>query len=404
MRIHVVGIGAVGNFVAFHLRRSLAPRHSVIALHRSETANIIRTLPTGGTLFVERDGNVVSQDGVVHMTYGESRTRLRRSDFPPISMLAPDDARAREVLGHIDSLVVTTKAFAVPTIVYRLRRNLSRDSTIVLLHNGMGVYERIIEDVFPEPSNRPNFVFCVNTHGVYSKGPLHTVHCGLGQIQLGILPDTLGRNYEASYHVAGTPLQPQLSLDDIAGATEFDISPRYLNLRNTIAALIHSPGLRASWEPFHDVQIGLRSKLVVNSFVNPVSALLQCKNGETLRSTYGMTVADRVCREAERVFRLQWAKEAQHLQQAGEVPNIRPFPRQLLAGPLRSEIERVVELTTPNYSSMYMDIKLRRPTEIDFLNGYIIDIGKKHGFRPLTHMSLAHLIKMRTAVPLAPQV
>ncbi|KAJ8453587.1 hypothetical protein ONZ51_g13514 [Trametes cubensis] len=246
MRIHVVGIGAVGNFVAFHLRRSLAPKHSVFALHRSETFGLVKNRPDGAVLSVERDGSVMQQDGVIHLPYGEPRTRSRRSDFAPAALSARDDPDVRNEIGPIDSLVVTTKAYAVPPLLKVFRPNLSRDSTIVLLHNGMGVYEKVIANVFPEPHNRPNFVFCTNTHGLYSSGFLHTVHSGVGQLRLGIVPDPFEHNYEASYHAAEDPLDARLSLDDIANVSNpKDITPRYLNLRNTIAALVNAPGLRA---------------------------------------------------------------------------------------------------------------------------------------------------------------
>ncbi|KAI9065935.1 hypothetical protein FKP32DRAFT_1674441 [Trametes sanguinea] len=403
MRIHVVGIGAVGNFVAFHLRRSLAARHSVVALHRIETANAIKELPTGPKLFVERDGTVVPQDGVIHMSYGEPRYRIRRSDFAPAAFVHKDDSSLREEVGHIDSLIITSKAYAAPAILNSLKRNISRDSTIVLLHNGMGVYEQIIEDLFPQPNDRPNFIFGVNTHGLYSRAPLHSVHTGVGRIRLGIAPDTFGRDFEATRKTAGMFWEARLSLDDIASPTEKDVSPRYLNLRNTIAALTRAPGLRATWEPLYNVLIAMRQKLVVNSFINPVSALLQCQNGATLNSVYGRTVADRVCREAEHVFMLQYESEvAEQRKIAGKNIYVKPFPRQLIAGVLRDEIERVVEHTSSNYSSMYWDIRFRRPTEIDFINGYLINMSKKHHYRPMTHLSLTHLIKMRMAIPLAP--
>ncbi|KAH9898203.1 ketopantoate reductase-like protein [Cubamyces lactineus] len=409
MRIHVVGIGAVGNFVAFHLRRTLAPRHSVFALHRSETFGLIQNRPDGAVLSVERDGSVVQQDGVVHVPYGEPRTRSRKSDFGPAALNAEDDPDVRGRLGPIDSLIVTTKAYAVPPLLTLLRPNLSRDSTIVLLHNGMGVYEKVIADVFPEPHNRPNFVFCTNTHGLYSSGFLHTVHSGIGQIRLGIVPDSFGRNYEASYHAADDPLDAQLSLDDIADiSNEENITPRYLNLRNTIAALVNAPGLRASWEPFHVVQIAMRSKLVVNAFVNPVTALLQCKNGEVLKTKYGRNVADRVCREAERIYRIHWDREVkEQLRTYTQNPSVEtpppPFPRALEASVMMKEIERVVEQTKNNYSSMYMDVKLRRPTEIAFLNGYLVKMADKAKFRPFMNVSLLNHIKMREMIPLVTQ-
>lgn len=220
MRIHVVGIGAVGNFVAFHLRQSLHPRHSVVALHRSETAKLISDLPNGAPLSIERDGTLFSQDGLIHLPYGEPRNRVRRSDFAPARIDARDDPVVREAIGPIDSLIVTSKAFAVRTIMRKLRHNLSRDSTIVLLHNGMGVYETVIQDVYPDPNDRPNFVLCSNTHGLYSKGPLHSVHSAVGDIKLGIVPDPLGRrNYEASYAAASRPANARLSLDDLANVS-----------------------------------------------------------------------------------------------------------------------------------------------------------------------------------------
>ncbi|KAI0778377.1 ketopantoate reductase PanE/ApbA C terminal-domain-containing protein [Trametes elegans] len=410
MRIHVVGIGAVGNFVAFHLRRSLHPKHSVVALHRTNTAKALQEASHGGSLIVERDGIPVVQDGVVHQPYGEPRDRSRKSDFAPLAVTAFDDPAVRESLGYIDSLVVTTKAYAVTSVMTALRDNLSRNSTVVLLNNGMGVYEKLIEEVYPEPHDRPNFVLCSNTHGLYSTGFLHTVHAGLGQIRLGIVPDSLGRNYEASYSAArGAVAATKLNLNDIADVATGGVNNlRYLNLRNTIAALTNAPGLRASWEPFYDVQVAMRSKLVVNAFINPVSALLQCKNGEVLQNEHGRRIATGICYEAEDVFKLQWEDETKqqavaYRQEYGVAPEPSPYPRALKARVLRQEIDRVVEATKNNYSSMCIDVKLGRPTEVDFLNGYIRDIGRRYKYRPFMNNSLRHLIRLRGSIPLAPQ-
>ncbi|KAI0652044.1 ketopantoate reductase-like protein [Trametes meyenii] len=409
MRIHVVGIGAVGNFVAFHLRRSLSPKHSVIALHRSETAKALLGDSDTAPLHVERDGALLTQEGVEHLPYGEPRRRSRKSDFPPTAMYVRDDPAARRSIGPINSLIVTTKAYAVSSVIRRLRMHLSPDSTVVLLHNGMGVYENIVASIYPNPHERPNFVFCSNTHGLFTKGPLHAVHAAIGDIRLGIAPDPFGHDYEASHNAAGRPRDHQLSLDDIANvSTENPIPPRYLNLRNTIAALTTASGLRASWEPFSDVQIAMRSKLVVNSFINPVSALLQCKNGGVLESIRGRDLADRVCREAHRIFQAEWSLEVRQQRRSLAEQGLgnvlpAPYPRQLKSLVLLREIERVVELTKDNYSSMYMDLKLRRPTEIDFLNGYLMHVGRKHRFRPFATASLGNLVRMRSIIPLAPQ-
>nr|WP_281248630.1 ketopantoate reductase C-terminal domain-containing protein [Domibacillus antri] len=47
-----------------------------------------------------------------------------------------------------------------------------------------------------------------------------------------------------------------------------------------------------------------------------------------------------------------------------------------------------------HYSSMYHDVKKGRPTEIDYLNGSVINIAKRHGIPVPYNELLFHLIKM----------
>lgn len=411
MRIHVVGIGSVGTFVAFHLRRSLSAKHAVVAVHHRSPFKRIAARDEGGTLLVESGGNIIPQAGVEH----EGLNPPRWKHVPP-SILDPDAHEEEATPSPIDSLILTCKAHASLPALATLLPRISRDTTIVLLQNGMGHYDRIVSSLFPHANARPNIVLASNTHGVFSKDFLHTVHTGLGEIQLGIAPDAYGRNFEASVQRPGIPNWEQhLSLDDIVDVPPASPSlmtssseasdPRYLSLRNTIAALTNSPGLNASWRPLWDVQTALHRKVVVNAFINPVSALLGVRNGSMLTDAYGEFLADHVCAEAEAVFRAQWQQEIvaqrrahQEAQAARDTPEPfrpPPYPRELEKGPLRAEITRVVELTKNNWSSMYMDIKHGRKTEIDYMTGYLIKLGRKCGLGMLTTQTLYNLLKMR---------
>ena len=434
MHIHVVGLGAVGSFVAFHLRRTLSPKHFVYALHRLDTAPSICApavshRPDGWSVLLENDGVTHAQDDIVHLTYhpytyypsGSVRfahwNPSRRRDLE-LPLSRPDDPhRLPHATNPIDSLVVTTKAFAVPDVLRGLHSLISRDTTIVLLHNGMGVYEKLIRTLYRDPHERPNFVLCTNTHGLFRKDIMHVVQTGYGEIQLGIAPDPLGRDYEAA--LARNPHQrapfTELSLDDIAhpGEGSTSTNARYVNLRNTIAALTGARALGATWRPYQDVQTAMRKKLVVNAFVNPISALVQCKNGEVLKSYQGQWIMKRLCTEAESIFRAelnaintarQTAYEEAMERQAGTEeplvpPEPLPYPRGLTKKLLQQETERVVKQTAHNYSSMYYDVHLGQRTEIEYINGYLHNLAEQYDQPVFVNEMLYQLVKMRTTIP-----
>ncbi|KAI0719981.1 ketopantoate reductase PanE/ApbA C terminal-domain-containing protein [Cerioporus squamosus] len=428
MQIHVVGLGAVGSFVAFHLRRTLAPKHSVYALHRLDTAPAISQRPHGWSVLLTSDGVTHTQDGIMHLTYhpwnyyfsGSVRfdhwdpSRRRDLELP---LSRPDDSHRLHHATHpIDSLIVTTKAYAVPDVLYGLRSLISRDTTIVLLHNGMGVYEKLTQSLFRDPHDRPNFVLCTNTHGLYRKDLMHTLMMGYGEIQLGIAPDPLGRNFEAALQrEQDKSPYPELSLDDIADPVNdaATASPRYLNLRNTIAALTGARALCATWRPYRDVQTAMRKKLVVNAFVNPVSALMQCKNGEVLKSPHGVWIMERLCQEAESIFKAeldatnktrqavykQIMKTREDTDETMPPPVPLAYPRALTKGALQTETERIVEHTKHNYSSMHRDVNLGQRTEIEYINGYLYHLARRYKQPAFVNEMLYHLVKMRTTIP-----
>lgn len=429
MRIHVAGLGAIGSFVAFHLRRTLQPKHTVFALHRRETAPTVSQISNGRPVILESDGVVQSQDSIEHVTYSLPRERpcndlnthldpLRQppGDYQVAFDRHHDSHELTCIYGGIESLIVTTKAYAVPRVIAGLRGHLTRNSTIVLLHNGMGMYEKLVDSFFPDPYDRPNFVLATNTHGLWRKDVMHAVQTAFGEIQLGIVPDPLGRDYEASVRNGrNVPSWQPLSLDDIANiSVEGGVSPRYATLRNTISALTGARALGATWRPYYDVKTAMRRKLVVNCYINPVSALLQCRNGDVMRAGPSYWILEHLCKEAERVFRAQLEAEVEDMRKAyDELPEEEkatrrpsrppPFPRALSYVSLSKEVQRVIELTKDNYSSMYWDMKLGQPTEIKYLNGYLLKLAHKYGVKSSVNDILYNLTQMRTAIPFVGQ-
>lgn len=130
-------------------------------------------------------------------------------------------------------------------------------------------------------------------------------------------------------------------------------------------------GIPHRWSP--DILARLWRKLALNCAINPLSVLHDCRNGD-LRE-HPAEVA-RLCTEL-----------AELLQRCGQPA---------AAEQLHEEVQRVIEATAANYSSMHQDVAQGRRTEIAYLLGYACAAAQRHGLH-LAHLQhlqqrlLAHL-------------
>ena len=395
MHIHVVGLGSIGCLVAHHLRQSLPLRHTISLLHKNfRSAEAIRR--RGGAITVESRGVSVETGAFRHEVV----------DLQTVPALDPaPDAALVEIPGTaptyafdsqapIESLIVCLKTISTPGAISQLLPRLSSSSTIVLMQNGMGVYEHLVETFFRNAAERPHFVLASINHGALTKRPLHIVHTGNGFINFGIVPDGAGRDFEAS--------RPTLNLNDITPNTPDDPhSERYLSLRNTIAALSSLRTLNCTWNPIYDVHMAMRRKLVVNSVINPLTAVLDCRNGEILKHQWGQNICRQVCREASAVFHAQWKDEISAARSAGKDVASAEFPAVLSAMSLQDECQTVAKLTATNTSSMLADVRMGRTTEIKNINGYLLRLGNLHKIYMPANKMLFDIIRLRENIPIS---
>jgi len=421
--MHILGFGAVGTLVSYHLRRALEPKHVITVLHKTPVL-AHRALVAGDSVKLERDGVVLNVSGLRHesvdpyedVLYGKAeaqRLRQQTGGIPTRAAwaaeeLAKSPQRHSSDQSNIDTLIVMTKAHAAMQGVQSLLPRLSPNSTIVLLHNGMGVYEQLVRKVFRNQDQRPHIVVCVNTHGAWLKEHGHVVHAGVGEIQLGIMPDAHGRDFEARLDTSLPREEQKLHLNDITPGEGDPHAERYLSLRNTISALTSLTPLRVSWRPRHQVQIAMRQKLVVNAVVNPLTALLGCKNGELLKHPAGRRMCSRLCNEASFIFRAQWYAELYTAAKArkykgdpySEDDAHQLFPRELSPGGLMQECERVLNLTRDNVSSMLVDVRRGKDTEVRYMNGYLVGLARKYRVSVPVMASVLDLMFLRSEISL----
>jgi 2-dehydropantoate 2-reductase len=114
-------------------------------------------------------------------------------------------------------------------------------------------------------------------------------------------------------------------------------------------------------------------KLVINAAINPLTALLRVQNGELLKRASARSVMTSAAREAAAVA----IAKGVHL----------PYPDPVLAA------EAIARRTAINYSSMLQDILRGAQTEIDFINGAVVQEGEKKGVPVVVNRTLWLLIK-----------
>lgn len=163
-------------------------------------------------------------------------------------------------------------------------------------------------------------LFCgVTTDGAYCPEPYTVVHAGRGETYIG--------GFQNRYDPRR--LLAQLPVDFLAIHACDDIESR-------------------QWR-----------KLAINCAVNGLTVVFHCRNGELLNIEAARTRLSRLCDEIARL---------------GEKLGFKEWRDTLYANTVD-----VIRMTAANYSSMYQDINNRRVTEIDYINGYLIQQARRFG-------------------------
>lgn len=180
-----------------------------------------------------------------------------------------------------------------------------------------------------------------------------TLQNGLGNYE--VLEQALGSDRVAlgSATVGATLLGPGLVKAAGEGTVAIQSHPRLYPL---VAALISS-GFHV--EVVENANSLIWRKLIINSAINPLTALLRVSNGELLR------------RPAARALMRLLAQETAAVASAEGI--------ELHLDDAAGMVEDVARNTASNYSSMLQDIRRGTPTEIDAICGAVSRAGQRRG-------------------------
>lgn len=157
----------------------------------------------------------------------------------------------------------------------------------------------------------------VTTEGALKRGDQQVVHTGKGISRVGSFPEKQA--------------EPPSGLRELLAKDLFQYDQNIL---------------QRVWE-----------KLSINCVVNPLTAWYGIRNGDLLNPEYDQ--------EKKAIL-----TEVIHVASLEEIR----LPEQKMW----KQIHQVCRYTAMNFSSMLQDIQNKRPTEIDFMNGAIVRLGKQH--------------------------
>lgn len=238
-------------------------------------------------------------------------------------------ADAGEV-GPVDLAIVFVKSFLTGTALEKNEALLGPDTVVMSLQNGYGNIEQIAKHV-----RRSNIIAGTTSHGASMLSPGRVKHAGSGDTHIGWV--------------------------------DSDDEERI----NGIAEMLRRAGFVTAVEK--NVMELIWSKLVVNVGINALTAVLRVKNRELLRFE-----------ETKDLLRLAVLEAVEVAAASG----VRFDGEEMV-----NRVMNVAFATGENSSSMLQDILNKRKTEIDTINGAIVEEGRKHGLETPVNMVMASLVR-----------
>ena len=122
-----------------------------------------------------------------------------------------------------------------------------------------------------------------------------------------------------------------------------------------------------------DIVKELWIKAIINSSINPLTTIFDCKNGYLQKNPVLYNLVEIICKESTNI-----AKSI----------NIKIDDKRMI-----SITKDVISKTADNYSSMHQSYFKGKKTEIDSINGRLLDIAKKNNIDCYMNEFLVYCIK-----------
>lgn len=237
------------------------------------------------------------------------------------------------VEGPYQYVIILVKGWQTEHAAKTAREILASNGLALTLQNGLG-HHGILADLVGESHS----ALGVTSEGAMIAGPGRIQHTGIGVTHLGTTPATEERLTKMASLLRRSGFETRLAAD--------------------LDGLV--------W-----------GKLAVNSGINPLTALLQVRNGFLSTDEIARSMMCRAAEETAALAKVQGIR----------LPYVSASER----------ITAVAKATAANRSSMAQDIARGAPTEIESINGMVVQIASELGLEVTVNRVLYQLVKDQIA-------
>jgi 2-dehydropantoate 2-reductase len=201
------------------------------------------------------------------------------------------------------------------------------------------------------------------------QGVALTLQNGLGNLELMEAELSPQRVALGVTTVGATVLGPGRVRVGGSGATYVAPHPRL----EPLVDLLQTAGFEV--HPADNIESLVWGKLVVNCGINALTALLEVPNGELLARPGARAIMQEAAQETARVAEANGVKL--------------PYPDPV------EQVEGVARRTASNISSMLQDIRRGAPTEVDAINGAVVEMADRRGVPVPVNRTLWNLVRAK---------
>ena len=276
----------------------------------------------GGMLSKRHDVLLVGRKEHVDAINGNGLRIEGKTDFvafpeASISMEAGDDA---------DLVILTVKAYDTEEAAEEIAGRCY--APVLSLQNGLGN-----EETIAKIAGSGRAIGGVTTHGVRYVAPGVVEHTGVGET--------------------------------VIGEMDGSVSDRV----KKFADMMTECGIRTNVS--ENIKKEIWRKAIVNSAINPLTAILGCRNGYLLKNEHARKLMEEICMEGMAVSKSIGIDVDNAVEKA----------------------EEVARLTSENQSSMLQSLLRHKKTEIEFINGKIVGIGRKERVETPVNSAIVEIVR-----------
>jgi len=248
--------------------------------------------------------NVIRHEGLII----KGKTHLQRK-IPAVDSL-------KDIQIDSDLILLCVKSYDTVTASQQIASLVHKESVVLSLQNGLDNIEKIEEVI-----GRNHILAGVTTQGATYSNPGTISHTGKGRTILG------------------------------------ELDGHYTKRLDTILKVFNDAGIETIAS--NVIKKEIWAKAIINSSINPVTTILNCKNGYLLENPLLEHIVAYICEESTNVA-----------QKEGML---------LTSTEMIRRTKEVISETAKNHSSMLQSVLHGKKTEIDSINGLLASLGKNHG-------------------------